>query len=217
MDPIATVLAGCVAYGGYKLYKILSSPIYHCFPQEVSKLQGTPVYTFELMSSKDGTLDIEQITSNVILANKPRLIDAITFALTEYGSCIGVNSFVFYYGEIPLVKLVVSPKALTNTIVRLPRQPSWDSKRFTMVTNKQYNFEGPIPETYDMSLSVDGTLDISKHLSLYNYPIVVDELTKKKPTFVGVSELIFTYYNIPIVKINVLGQSQSVSLVMDLA
>jgi hypothetical protein len=163
MDPISTVLAGCAVYGGYRAYKFLSSPTYHCFPQDVSKLQGTPVYTFELIRGGDGTLNSEQITSNVILADKSELIDAIKFALTEYGSCTNMNSLVFYYGEIPLVKLVDRHEALTNVIVRLPRK-QWSSDEFKIVTNKQYNFEGSIPETYDVALSLDGSLDISKHI-----------------------------------------------------
>jgi hypothetical protein len=218
MDPIATLLAGCVVYGGYKLYKLLSSPSYHCFLEEGWELEGTPVYTFELIKTIKGTTDIEQITSNVILKNKTKLVEAIKFALTEYGSCTSINSFVFYYDEIPLVQLIVSSKASTNVLVRLPRNPSWTSKRFTIVNNKQYNFEGPIPETYDVSLTKKATLNISKHIGLYNYPIFVDELKKEHYTFAGVSEIVFTYYNIPIVKLNILGQEDKLSsLVMDLA
>lgn len=219
MDPITTVFAGCIVYGGYKLYKFLSSPIYHCFTQNASTLEGTPVYAFQAIKSEDGTLNIDHITSNVILADKPRLVEAIEFALTKYGTCTNVNSFVFYYGEILLVKLIVDSEASTNVIVRLPRtRNSCGSKRFTVITNKQYHFESPISETYDVALNKDGTLDISKHMGLFNYLNIVDELMKKDHTFACVSEIIFTYYNIPIVKINIQGhENMYSSVVMDLA
>lgn len=221
MDPITTVLAGCMAYGGYKLYKLFSSPIYYSYSQDASNLEGNPVYTFDVIRAEDGTLNVDQITSNVILANKHQLVDAIKFAITEYGLFRNINSFVFYYGEIALVKLVVSDNATTNFIVRLPRNRSHDNKSFTIVSNKQYNFECPssytIPEIYHASLNVDGTLNISNSM-LYNYPNIIHVLSNTGHTFSNISEIIFTYYNIPIIKVNINDQEAiSTSLVMDVS
>jgi hypothetical protein len=214
MDPISTVVLGCLAYGGYKLYTYASSPIYHYFAQPVSQLEGTPVYNFDLTRAPDGYLNINGLTSNAILSNKPQLVDAIKVIVPKYQNCNDINSFVFYYGEIPLLKLGLSKTALTNVIVRLPPQPS--SGSFTIFNHKQYHFEGPIQKTYDVDLKSDGSLDISKHLILHNYPLIVEAVNKA--TFVGVSEVIFTYYNIPLIKLNINGQEDKLfSVVMDLA
>jgi hypothetical protein len=217
MDPVTIVLAGCMAYGGYSLYKSYTSPFYSFYVKDVKDDNAHTVHTFKALRTPEGTLNIDQITSDVILINKPKLVDTVKCALSEYGQCSGLNSFLFYYGEVPVLKIVIDNNASKNVIVRLSRTQSWFSNRkFTIITNKQYNFESPISETCDVVLSENGSLEISPYI--YNYPIIVHETTKSKHNFSHVSELIFTYYNIPVIRLKITGQEdQAQSLVMDMA
>lgn len=214
----ASVMGGLLAYSGVKLYKQLFPPA-DIFVQPKSMLdsQVNPVYTFQLSRNPDKSVNIEQITSNVILANKTELVNAIKYTLTEYGKFSDVNSYIFYYGELPLLKLISDEQFETNVISRIPRSSS--NGGFKIVFDKNYHFDGRIPDTYDLSLTPEGFLDISNHLTLYNYPTIIKSIASESGNFFfGVSEIIFTYYNIPLFRLRIIGQEdESRSLTMDLA
>ena len=91
------------------------------------------------------------------------------------------------------------------------------NRKFELVANKDYHFEGPISETCNISLTSDGFFD-DEHPELFNYPDIIKFIKSRSGVFFGISEIIFTYYNIPIVRLNILGQEDEPrSLTMDLA
>ena len=122
MDLFSYAIVVCMIYGAYKLYKQIYAPM-NISVQPVSMLdsQITPVYTFPVSKNRDGSVNIEHVTLNIILADKPKLLEAIKYTLDQYGACTNVNSYLFYYGDVLLVKLMCDENGNFNAINRLPR------------------------------------------------------------------------------------------------
>lgn len=210
MDPIACAVVAGTVYLGYRWYQQISPPVsVSVQPVALADRKFDPAYTFSLGDN------VETITSNVLLANKPQLIEAIKYTHDNYGICTNTNSYLFYYCDVPLLKMVRDVEASHHIVTRIPAKLS--NKEFTIVYDKNYSFEHRVPNTYEIRLTPTGGIDITKNPQLYNYP-TIKHFCESGRSFIGVSEIIFTYYNIPLIKLTIIGQEQeSRSLIMDLA
>lgn len=221
MDLLLYALVGCgfvaCVFYSYKSYKKsfetieIYSPAY-VFIQEVilSNRKINPCYTFDLSHNE---YNIEDIISNDLLKGKLQLLETIKYTHQKYETCTDVNSYIFYFSGIPILKIIFNENYKFNIISQIKVNTCKTS--VNMVYKNNYQFDISIPYSEDIYLTPDGYININKNLLLYNYEII-NEICRSQMTFFGIRNIIFTYYNIPLIKLNIIDQQcASKTLIID--